>query len=86
MTSTVTHSDAHPGGEATARPGAPLVRVVRGGALPVEELAALTAVLLSRAAALTAAEPRPEPVTVVPLWEGPGARSTPYRSPVSWRD
>ncbi|MEU5256520.1 acyl-CoA carboxylase subunit epsilon [Streptomyces longwoodensis] len=80
MTSTVTHTD----GSATGRPAAPLVRVVRGGALPAEELAALTAVLLSRAAALTAGEP--EPVTVVPLWEGPGARSTPYRSPVSWRD
>ncbi|WP_168218186.1 acyl-CoA carboxylase subunit epsilon [Streptomyces lasalocidi] len=82
MASTVTHTD----GSATGRPGAPLVRVVRGGALPAEELAALTAVLLSRAAALTAGEPQEEPVNVVPLWEGPGARTTPYRSPVSWRD
>ncbi|MFF8971217.1 acyl-CoA carboxylase epsilon subunit [Streptomyces sp. NPDC014995] len=67
----------------------PLVRVVRGGELPAEQLAALTAVLLSRAAAATATQgeqqPQPRPVTVVPLWERPGAR-TAYRSPLSWRD
>ncbi|WP_028801924.1 acyl-CoA carboxylase epsilon subunit [Streptomyces sp. 142MFCol3.1] len=57
---------------------APLVRVVRGGALPAEELAALTAVLLARAA--PAADEAP-PAPVVPLWDRPA----PYRSPQSWR-
>ncbi|MEU5096983.1 acyl-CoA carboxylase subunit epsilon [Streptomyces sp. NPDC020996] len=58
----------------------PLVRVVRGGELGAEELAALTAVLLSRAAA--AHHDEHETVQVVPLWE----RAAVYRSPVSWRD
>ncbi|MER6633717.1 acyl-CoA carboxylase subunit epsilon [Streptomyces sp. NPDC000987] len=57
---------------------APLVRVVRGGELGAEELAALTAVLLSRAAA--ARHHEHETVQVLPLWERA------YRSPVSWRD
>ncbi|MFC7220695.1 acyl-CoA carboxylase epsilon subunit [Streptomyces polyrhachis] len=60
-----------------------MVRVVRGGEIPAEEMAALTAVLLARAAA-TARDGAP-PFAVVPLWERP-APTTPYRSPQSWRN
>ncbi|MFD4528625.1 acyl-CoA carboxylase epsilon subunit [Streptomyces sp. NPDC058470] len=68
----------------TAATEAPtLVRVIRGGDIPDAELAALTAVLLARAAAQTADAARDE-VSVMPLWERPGHRS-PYRSPLSWR-
>ncbi|MHC3468755.1 acyl-CoA carboxylase epsilon subunit [Streptomyces sp. 7R007] len=63
----------------------PLVRVVRGGELAADELAALTAVLLSRAAAAPEEGEAEETVRVVPLWERP-APSVPYRSPVSWRN
>lgn len=65
-------------------PGTPLVRVVRGGEPPAEELAALTAVLLTHVAARADGGQPEEPASVVPLWEqrGPG---TGYRSPVSWR-
>lgn len=72
----------------TASPAQPLVRVVKGGDVPDEELAALTAVLLSRAAAagpLDGDEPGTESVSVVPLWERPGPQTS-YRSPVSWRN
>jgi hypothetical protein len=65
-----------------------LVRVVKGGDILDEELAALTAVLLSRAGAAEqqdGEEPGTEPVSVVPLWERPGPQA-PYRSPISWRD
>ncbi|MEU6275191.1 acyl-CoA carboxylase subunit epsilon [Streptomyces populi] len=57
----------------------PLVRVIRGGDLLPEELAALTAVLLTRAAA---APDDPGTGPVLPLWDRP----TPYRSPVSWHN
>ncbi|MFI0965101.1 acyl-CoA carboxylase subunit epsilon [Streptomyces sp. NPDC021080] len=57
----------------------PLVRVIRGGDILPEELAALTAVLLTRAAA---APDDPGTGPVVPLWDRP----TPYRSPASWRN
>ncbi|WNM31303.1 acyl-CoA carboxylase subunit epsilon [Streptomyces sp. Li-HN-5-11] len=70
---------------ATTAAPQPVVRVVRGGELPAEELAALTAVLLSRAAAAPSDGPEPAMTSVVPLWERPGARAS-YRSPVSWRD
>ncbi|GGN92696.1 hypothetical protein GCM10011579_090810 [Streptomyces albiflavescens] len=60
----------------------PLVRVVKGGEIPAEELAALTAVLLARAATATEES---TPTTVVPLWDRP-VRTTPYRSPLSWRN
>ncbi|MFC8520941.1 acyl-CoA carboxylase epsilon subunit [Streptomyces sp. NPDC057257] len=68
----------------------PLVRIIRGGEPDPDELAALTAVLLARAATVEA-EGRgdeEEPVRVVPLWErpGPAAPALPYRSPLSWRD
>ncbi|MGW0905823.1 acyl-CoA carboxylase subunit epsilon [Streptomyces sp. NPDC002853] len=72
----------------TATPAQPLVRVVKGGSVLDEELAALTAVLLSRAAAADPqddGEPAAESVSVVPLWERPGPRTS-YRSPVSWRN
>ncbi|MEV8038109.1 acyl-CoA carboxylase epsilon subunit [Streptomyces sp. NPDC086182] len=58
----------------------PLVRVVKGGDVLPEELAALTAVLLARA---TTAGDEPRTTTsVVPLWDRPAS----YRSPVSWRN
>jgi hypothetical protein len=60
----------------------PLVRVVKGGEIPAEELAALTAVLLARAATATKES---KPATVVPLWERP-LPTTRYRSPLSWRN
>ncbi|MHB9854590.1 acyl-CoA carboxylase epsilon subunit [Streptomyces sp. Tue6028] len=60
---------------------APLVRVVRGGALPAEELAALTAVLLARATPAADEAPPAQAAPVVPLWDRPA----PYRSPQSWR-
>ncbi|MEV0524322.1 acyl-CoA carboxylase subunit epsilon [Streptomyces sp. NPDC050439] len=72
----------------TATPAQPLVRVVKGGSVLDEELAALTAVLLSRAAAAgpqDGDETAAESVSVVPLWERPGPQS-PYRSPLSWRN
>ncbi|MFF6994928.1 acyl-CoA carboxylase epsilon subunit [Streptomyces sp. NPDC008313] len=73
----------------TAAQAPPLVRVVRGGDIADDELAALTAVLLSRAAAApprpdTAPDTAPGEVSVVPLWERPAA-GVPYRSPLSWR-
>ncbi|WP_330308507.1 MULTISPECIES: acyl-CoA carboxylase subunit epsilon [unclassified Streptomyces] len=65
-------------------PAKPLVRVIKGGDLPTEDLAALTAVLLTRATPTTTeAEAKPE--TVIPLWERP-APTAPYRSPHSWRN
>ncbi|MGW7608708.1 acyl-CoA carboxylase epsilon subunit [Streptomyces sp. NPDC054766] len=57
----------------------PLVRVVKGGDVLPEELAALTAVLLARA---TTAGDEPRTTSVVPLWDRPAS----YRSPVSWRN
>ncbi|WP_235215517.1 acyl-CoA carboxylase subunit epsilon [Phaeacidiphilus oryzae] len=61
----------------------PLVRVERG-TLADDELAALTAVLLTRATA-GADAPEDRPTTpVVPLWDRP-ERHAPYRSPVSWQ-
>ncbi|MEU6145020.1 acyl-CoA carboxylase epsilon subunit [Streptomyces sp. NPDC047081] len=65
----------------------PLVRILRGGQPAPDELAALTAVLLARAATVEAeAEAEDEEsVRVVPLWERP-APAAPYRSPVSWRN
>ncbi|MFF1450240.1 acyl-CoA carboxylase epsilon subunit [Streptomyces sp. NPDC058274] len=66
----------------TAAEELPVVRVVRGGELPEEGLAALTAVLLARAAAVAA---EAESVDVVPLWERP-TPVVPYRSPHSWRN
>jgi hypothetical protein len=59
----------------------PLVRVVKGGDIRAEELAALTAVLLARAATTTEES---TPTTVVPLWERP-LLSASYRSPLSGR-
>ncbi|MGI5459278.1 acyl-CoA carboxylase epsilon subunit [Streptomyces sp. CA-249302] len=71
----------------------PLVRILRGGEPAPDELAALTAVLLARAATTAEAEEAiaadEEEVRVVPLWErtGPAAApALPYRSPVSWRN
>lgn len=58
----------------------PLVRVERGR-LDEDELAALVAVLLSRAGA--AGEDRAA-VPVVPHWNRP-ERNVPYHSPVSWQ-
>ncbi|MFC7267019.1 acyl-CoA carboxylase subunit epsilon [Streptomyces lutosisoli] len=63
-------------------PAKPLVRVIKGGDLPTEDLAALTAVLLSRATRTTT---EAKPKTVIPLWERP-APTAPYRSPHSWRN
>ncbi|WP_217166243.1 acyl-CoA carboxylase epsilon subunit [Streptomyces sp. AC512_CC834] len=77
----------------TAAQAPPLVRVVRGGDIADEELAALTAVLLSRATATpphpdTTPDPAPDiaprETSVVPLWDRPAA-GMPYRSPLSWR-
>ncbi|WP_327433152.1 acyl-CoA carboxylase subunit epsilon [Streptomyces sp. NBC_01236] len=65
-------------------PAQPLVRVIKGGDLPTEDLAALTAVLLSRTTPTTT-EAESKPKTVLPLWERP-APPAPYRSPHSWRN
>jgi len=63
-------------------PAQPLVRVIKGGDLPTEDLAALTAVLLSRTTPITT---EPKPTAVIPLWKRPGP-TAPYRSPHSWRN
>jgi len=75
--------------EAAAPAAEPLVRVERGS-LADEELAALTAVLLTRAGTLGSSgsdggfDAAASGTPVVPLWDRP-ERHAPYRSPVSWR-
>ncbi|MFD7707384.1 acyl-CoA carboxylase epsilon subunit [Streptomyces sp. NPDC059786] len=66
--------------DATAE--APVVRVLRGGELAEDELAALTAVLLART---TTPPEAPRDTQVIPLWRRPPAQDT-YRPPHSWRD
>ncbi|MGY6024460.1 acyl-CoA carboxylase subunit epsilon [Streptomyces spinosirectus] len=58
----------------------PVVRVERGR-IAEDELAALVAVLLTRAAGTDRAR---AVIPVVPLWNRP-ERNAPYRSPASWR-
>ncbi|WP_371480949.1 acyl-CoA carboxylase epsilon subunit [Kitasatospora sp. NBC_00315] len=61
----------------------PLVRIVRGS-LTDEELAALTAVLLARAAVAQQAAAAASPVEPVAGWKRL-ERHQPYFSPVSWQ-
>ncbi|MFB6892537.1 acyl-CoA carboxylase subunit epsilon [Kitasatospora sp. NPDC056327] len=61
----------------------PLVRIVRGS-LSDEELAALTAVLMARAAAAQQAAAAGSPVEPIANWQRL-ERRTAYYSPVSWQ-
>ncbi|KJK55436.1 acyl-CoA carboxylase epsilon subunit [Saccharothrix sp. ST-888] len=61
----------------------PLVRIVRGS-LTDEELAALTAVLLARAAAVQAAAAQTVVVEPIASWQRLERRPA-YYSPVSWQ-
>lgn len=63
--------------------GALVIRVVKGEASPAD-LAALTAVLLARAAALTAADPCPPEPRPVAAWRRP-ERLAAHRDPRGWR-
>ncbi|MGY5122458.1 acyl-CoA carboxylase subunit epsilon [Streptomyces sp. 900105755] len=63
--------------------GALVIRVVKGQASPAE-LAALTTVLLTRAAALAALAPRPLEPRPVAAWRRP-ERLTTHRDPRGWR-
>ncbi|MEW1777540.1 acyl-CoA carboxylase subunit epsilon [Streptomyces sp. NPDC086777] len=62
--------------------GALVIRVVKGQASPAE-LAALTTVLLARAAALAAVDPCPLEPRPVAGWRRP-ERRTPHRDPRGW--
>ncbi|MFC1421093.1 acyl-CoA carboxylase epsilon subunit [Streptacidiphilus cavernicola] len=66
----------------TAPAADPLVRVVKG-ALADEELAALTAVLLARAAAHPGGSAKSRDAKAQARWQRPERRPD-YRSPVSW--
>ncbi|MFE7562153.1 acyl-CoA carboxylase subunit epsilon [Kitasatospora sp. NPDC057500] len=61
----------------------PLVRIVRGS-LTDEELAALTAVLMARAAAAQQAAATVSPVEPIANWQRLERRPA-YYSPVSWQ-
>ncbi|SEF05340.1 acyl-CoA carboxylase subunit epsilon [Streptomyces sp. Ag109_O5-10] len=63
--------------------GALLIRVVKGQASPAE-LAALTTVLLARAATLAALDPCPVAPRPVAGWRRP-ERITTHRDPRGWR-
>lgn len=63
--------------------GALVIRVVKGAASPAE-LAALTTVLLARAAALAAADPCPLEPRPVAGWRRP-ERLAAHRDPRGWR-
>ncbi|MFG2953216.1 acyl-CoA carboxylase subunit epsilon [Streptomyces sp. NPDC048291] len=63
--------------------GALVIRVVKGQASPAE-LAALTTVLLARAAALAAADPCPLEPRPVAAWRRP-ERLAAHRDPRGWR-
>ncbi|MFG3017363.1 acyl-CoA carboxylase subunit epsilon [Streptomyces sp. NPDC048254] len=63
--------------------GALVIKVVRGAASPAE-LAALTTVLLARAAALAAADPCPLESRPVAGWRRP-ERLAAHRDPRGWR-
>lgn len=60
-----------------------LIRVVKGRATPAE-IAALTSVLLARAAALAASEPCLQDRTPTAVWRRP-ERNPAHRDPRGWR-
>ncbi|MFD3590363.1 acyl-CoA carboxylase epsilon subunit [Streptomyces sp. NPDC058683] len=70
-------------GGAGGTDGALVIRVVKGAASPAE-LAALTTVLLARAAALTAVDPCPLESRPVAGWRRP-ERLAAHRDPRGWR-